>query len=127
MTQAAGAASAPERLFQRPVFARARRLCLALPECCETIAWGHPSFRVGKKMFCVFEMIRGRPSIAFRVTPDDASAMLKTKQFFAPTNGRGVWVSLWADEPVNWRAVAKYAGRGYRLVAPRRLLKRDDA
>ena len=31
-----------------------RSLCLALPESSEVEAWGHPTFRAGKKMFAVF-------------------------------------------------------------------------
>lgn len=38
--------------FERPVFARARALCLAFPETAETVSWGHPNFRAGKKTFC---------------------------------------------------------------------------
>ncbi len=30
---------------------RLRSICLALPEAVEIEAWGHPTFRAGKKMF----------------------------------------------------------------------------
>jgi hypothetical protein len=33
---------------------RARRICLALPEAAEKIAWGAPTFRVRNKMFAIF-------------------------------------------------------------------------
>jgi hypothetical protein len=35
--------------FTRPVFARLRRLCVALPETYEAASWGHPTFRAGTK------------------------------------------------------------------------------
>ena len=34
--------------------AKVRSLCLALPETKEVTAWGHPTFRAGKKMFAAF-------------------------------------------------------------------------
>src|SRR5687767_13328832 len=39
-------------VFQRAVFAHARRLCLAFPETAETASWSHPNCRAGKKTFC---------------------------------------------------------------------------
>ena len=32
--------------------AKVRALCLALPEAKEVTAWGHPTFRAGKKLEC---------------------------------------------------------------------------
>lgn len=29
-----------------------RQICLALPDAKEAVAWRHPAFRVGEKMFC---------------------------------------------------------------------------
>jgi len=77
--------------FIRPVFARLRRLCLALPETREAESWGHPNFRAGKKTFCTFEMLNERPSIAFRLSPSDANRTLRRRGFFAPqcTTGSG--------------------------------------
>lgn len=34
--------------------ARARRICLALPEAAEQEAWGEPTFRVRKKIFAMY-------------------------------------------------------------------------
>jgi hypothetical protein len=31
-----------------------RTICLALPEAAKVEAWGHPTFRAGKKMFAAF-------------------------------------------------------------------------
>ena len=35
----------------RPVFARLRRLCLALPETYEAASWGHPHFARAQRRF----------------------------------------------------------------------------
>jgi predicted DNA-binding protein (MmcQ/YjbR family) len=114
-------------VFERPLFARARRLCLALPETTEQASWGHPGFRAGKKTFCAFEIISGRPSIAFRLPRPRVSEVQRRKRFFATPYGRGLWVSLWMDGAVDWTLVARLVEESYRSVALTRMLKRLDA
>lgn len=109
--------------FNRPVFARARRLCLALPETTEVASWNHPNFRAGGKTFCTFEIIKERPSIAFRLSPADVDRMLRRKDFFSTPFSRGLWVSLWVDNTVNWKAIAELVESSYRCVALKRMLK----
>ena len=114
-------------VFERPVFARARRLCLALPETIETSSWGHPNFRVGRKTFCAFEIVTGRPSIAFRLSRADVDRALRRKHFFATPYGRRVWASVWVDGPVDWKAIQSLLRRSYRVVASKRLIGLLDA
>jgi predicted DNA-binding protein (MmcQ/YjbR family) len=128
-------------IFERPVFARARRLCLQLPESTEKISWGHPNFRTGGKTFCAFEIVGGRPSIAFRLPRPDVDALLATEgdhsspkvqkaaaaarrriRFFPTPYGRGLWVSMWVDGTVNWKSIARLVDFSYRTVASRRLI-----
>ena len=109
------------------MFARARRLCLALPETTETSSWNHPNFRVGRKTFCTFEMVKGRPSIAFRLAPVDAAATLRRKHFFATPYGRGLWVSAWVDGAIDWKLIGLLVERSYRTVANQRLVEMLDA
>lgn len=100
---------------------RLRASCLALPETSEVGSWGHPNFRAGKRTFAAFEWIKGRPSIAFRLDPVDVDLLLRRRHFFATPYGRGRWVSLWADGPVNCRLVERLLRRSHRLVrAPKR-------
>src|SRR5262249_41981448 len=113
-------------VFARPVFDRARRLCLAFPETTEKSSWGHPNFRAGQKVFCAFEMVRGRPSIAFRLSPVDVDLALRRKRFFPTPYGRGLWVSLWVDAAIDWKLVRSLIERSYRLVANKRLVKALD-
>ena len=113
--------------FKRAVFARARRLCLALPESAEIVSWGHPNFRVGKKTFCTFETVGGRPSIAFRLSPADVDLMLRRKHFFPTPYGRGMWASLWMDAAIDWKLIASLVERSYRLLASKRLVSLLDA
>jgi predicted DNA-binding protein (MmcQ/YjbR family) len=97
-----------------------RSLCLALPETSETGSWGHPNFKAGKKTFTAFERVKGRASIAFRLDPRDVERLLKRKKFFVTPYGRGMWVSLWADGRIDWRAVGDLVERSYRTATGKR-------
>ena len=116
----------PTELFGRPLFARARRLCLALPEASETSSWGHPNFRVGRKTFCTFEIVKGRPSVAFRLTAIDRRALLRQTTFFETPYGRGLWVSVWMDVAIDWTAIRMLVEQSYRTVASKRLVSLLD-
>ena len=105
---------------------RLRALCLSFPETGETSSWGHPNFRAGKRTFATFERVDGRPSIAFRLDPADVDRLLRRKQFFTTPYGRGRWVSLWADTPLDWRFVAQLLQRSYRVVAIKRMIAALD-
>ena len=108
------------KVFERPVFARTRRLCLRLPESTEVGAWGHPTFRVGRKTFCAFEIIRERPSVAFRLPSANVTAALKDARCFATPYGRGLWVSVWVDAAVDWKQIGTLIDVSYRTVATKR-------
>jgi predicted DNA-binding protein (MmcQ/YjbR family) len=108
-------------------FERVRALCLALPEVRETPAWGHPVFKAGTRTFVALEQVDHRPSIAFRLDPVDIDLLLRRPSFFSTPYGRGLWVSVWADERLPWRLVGDLIHRSYRLVALKRMLKALDA
>ena len=109
-------------VYDRPVFARTRRQCLSLPGSTEALAWGHPVFKAGGKMFCTFEIMKGRPSIAFRLPAREAAAALNDVRCFASPYGRGLWVSVWVDGAVDWKQVASFVECSYRTVAPKKLV-----
>lgn len=97
-------------------------MCLALPECNETSAWGHPNFRAGKRTFAAVEWINDRLSIAFRQSPTDVELLLRRDHFFLTPYGRGQWVSTWADSSTDWNLVQHLLERSYRLVALKRMV-----
>jgi len=105
---------------------RVRRLCLALPEAREALAWGHPVFKAGAKTFAAIEIVDGRPSVAFRLPPVDVDLLLKRKPFFSTPYGRGLWVSAWADGELDWPLVSSLVERSYRVVALKRMVKALD-
>jgi predicted DNA-binding protein (MmcQ/YjbR family) len=101
-------------------------MCLSLPEASEGSSWLHPNFRAGKRTFAAFEWIKGRPSIAFRLGPDDVDLMLQRQGFFATPYGQGRWVSVWSDGPLDWKMVRRLLERSYRTVALKRMLEALD-
>lgn len=111
-----------EAQFSRPVVGKLRALCLALPETTERESWGHPNFRAGSRTFTAFEIIKGRPSIAFRLPPADVTRLLQRKGFFDTPYGRGQWISVWVDGRVDWKMVNDLVRRSYRTVALKRML-----
>jgi predicted DNA-binding protein (MmcQ/YjbR family) len=123
-------AAAPHTLFPdtdtERTLRRLRELCLAFPESSERSSWGHPNFRAGTKTFAAFERVKSRPSVAFRLDPTDVDLLLRREGFFATPYGRGLWVSLWADGPVDWKLVERLLERSYRLVALKRMVAALD-
>jgi predicted DNA-binding protein (MmcQ/YjbR family) len=103
--------------FERPVYARLRRLCLSLPDAEEGVAWGHPSFRVGTRTFCTFEILRGRPTIAMKASPADVKRLSQLDDFAVTPYGRSVYVSQWLDGAINWRRLEALVKRSYKLTA----------
>jgi predicted DNA-binding protein (MmcQ/YjbR family) len=108
------------------VLARLRTLCLALPETSEAGSWGHPNFRAGKRTFVTYEIVGARPSIAFRLEPDEVRDVLAMKGFFPTPYGKGAWVSLNATKRISWRLVGVLVERSYRVVAIKRMIDRLD-
>ena len=108
------------------VLARFRKLCLSFPETSEASSWGHPNFRAGKRTFATYEVIKGRPSLAFRLSGADMEVLLRQDQFFSTPYGRGRWVSLWADGPLKWQLIADLLQRSYRTIAPRRIVSKTE-
>lgn len=109
--------------YRRPVFIRLRRMCLSLPGTMETNAWGHPNFRIAGKAFCTFEVLRGRPSVAFRLGAGKSSELAETGRGLLTPYGRGQWASIWLDSSVDWEAIGTFVEASYRGVAPKRYLK----
>jgi len=105
-----------------------RTLCGSLPGVSEVEAWGHPSFRVGKKTFAVFEFYRDRPCIAVKAADDLQELLIDEVRFFrTPYIGNRGWVSAWIDRVVDWALLKDLVKRSYRLHAPKSPPKRSSA
>jgi predicted DNA-binding protein (MmcQ/YjbR family) len=101
-----------------------RTLCLALPEASEVEAWGHPTFRAGKKLFAAFGEDAGVVSVGLKVGHDRQEGLLADDRFFpTPYAARQGWVSLRIDGTTDWDEVRGLVQEAYRQVALKRMLK----
>jgi predicted DNA-binding protein (MmcQ/YjbR family) len=105
-----------------------RSACLALPEASEVEAWGHPTFRAGKKMFAAFGEQAGALAIGLKVGFDRQEELLEDGRFFpTPYAARQGWVSLRLDGDTDWEEVSGLVREAYRQVALKRMLRALDA
>jgi predicted DNA-binding protein (MmcQ/YjbR family) len=104
-----------------------RAICLALPETREVEAWGHPTFRAGKKMFAAFGELEGVLSIGMKMSHQRQDELLEDERFFpTPYAARLGWVSLRVDGRTDWVEVRGLVHEAYCQVALRRMLKALD-
>ncbi len=108
--------------------ARVRRLCLALPETSEKLAWGAPTFRVGRaqKMFATFaDHHHGDARVAlWLAAPLGKQAVLVASEpsrvFAPPYLGPKGWIALdlarFSD-----RELALHIEEAWAQVAPKKL------
>jgi hypothetical protein len=105
---------------------RIRRICLALPEATEKIAWGSPTFRVRDRIFVMFLNDHhgdGRLAIWCNADRDAQVAIVEAdpRRFFVPpyVGPRG-WVGIRLDRRPSWAVVSALIEEGHRRVLPRR-------
>ena len=102
-----------------PVLKKLRQICLALPETSEVKTWGHPTFRVGKRTFAVFEQYRGQWCICFKTEKQHKDLFLNDHRFFStPYIGKHGWLSPRVEGAPDWTEVKELILESYRLVAP---------
>jgi predicted DNA-binding protein (MmcQ/YjbR family) len=99
---------------------RVRRICLALPETTETETFGHPTFRVEGKTYCVIEDYKGEEAIAIKVGLPVQGVFLKDARFYKTTYvGNQGWVSLRTATKLDWREIEDLIKGSYKLMARR--------
>lgn len=104
-----------------------RSLCLALPESREVEAWGHPTFRAGKKMFAAFSEYAGEMSLGLKMSYERQDELLQDDRFFpTPYAAHQGWVSLRIDGKTDWDELSTLIREAYRQVALERMLKALD-
>jgi predicted DNA-binding protein (MmcQ/YjbR family) len=120
-----------ERLDERPwqhVLRPLREFCLALPEANETLNFGHPWFRAGKKVFAIFGVNDDVPGVSFRADPMMRETLLEDHRFTpTPYMHHNGWLTLRLDRPVDWDEVEELLLDSYRQQALRRMLRALEA
>ena len=106
---------------------RLRKICLALPDATEKIAWGEPTWRVGGKLFAQMDTHHhGADHIAvwlpMPLGAQEALVEADAEQFFVPPYvGHRGWVGVRIDRDPDWGVVAGLVEEAYRLIAPPRI------
>ena len=107
--------------------ARVRKICLALPEAHEKIAWGAPTFRVRDRQFAMYldnHHGDGRLALWVKASPGAQEALVGAdpERFFVPPYvGPAGWLGLHLDRGLDWGVVAGLVRDGYLEAAPKKL------
>ena len=122
----------PKSKGEAAAIERVRKICLALPGVTEKIAWGEPTWRVGR-MFAQMDThhheadhvalwLPARPGVQEALVDEDP-----VRFFRPPYVGQKGWVGVRVDRRPDWRVVAALVREAYRTVAPPHLVRRLDA
>jgi predicted DNA-binding protein (MmcQ/YjbR family) len=104
-----------------------RKICLALPDAAEGVAWAHPVWRVGKAMFAGYEEVRGKWCVNVKLEVLHADLLRDDPRIVATQYlGGKRWVSLEAVAIDDWDEIADMVLESYRVSAPKRSLARLD-
>jgi len=109
------------------IAAHIRDAVRALPEVGESVdGFGHIVFKVGKKSFVLVGAGReGQGSLFIKSDPVSQQMLIARGPYIrAPYIGQHGWVCVWGDVEVDWREVRELVRDAYRLVAPRKLLRK---
>jgi len=122
----------PRNRAEAAAIERLRKICLALPDVTEKIAWGEPTWRAGK----IFAQMETHHHDADRVAVwlparagvQEALVEEDPVHFFRPPYvGHKGWIGVRIDRKPDWRAVAGLVAEAYREVASPEMIARLDA
>ncbi len=117
-----------------PYISQARDVCLRLPEATEQETWGHPTFRVRRKIFAGIGLDSGfdpesgagapRVNMSMKADRDEQPLLLaRGEPFFKPRYvGSKGWIGIVIDRQTDWDEVAELVEDSYRLIAPKKLV-----
>jgi hypothetical protein len=117
---------------RKSAVARVRRIIAAWPETSEKLSHGAPTFWGGRKTFASIADEHhgdGRFSLWIKSTPDaqeDLVAMDPGTFYVPPYVGPSGWIGMRLDRSPDWDAVEALLEEGYRMVAPKRAIKKLD-
>ena len=118
----------PKKSEKDLYLSKLRELCLAFPEMKEVEAWGHPTFRAGKKLFAAFGDDDEGPTLGLKVGFARQDELLRDKRFYpTPYAAHQGWVSLLLDRNTDWTEIRGLLREAYRQVALKRMLAALDA
>jgi predicted DNA-binding protein (MmcQ/YjbR family) len=104
------------------------RICLALPETDESLQFGSPVWRVGKRSFAMLYDFGKGLTVQFWVGIERQGPLEMDPRFSIPPYlGHNGWIALDASASVNDRELREFLIESYRHFATRRALAKLDA
>jgi predicted DNA-binding protein (MmcQ/YjbR family) len=105
----------------KPTIARLRKICMVLPGATEVEAWGHPTFRIKNKIFCVFGGYDDDPNITLKVGKPSLGIFLEDPRYWKASHiGNQGWISMSAKAGLNWEEVEELVRGSYALVSQKK-------
>jgi predicted DNA-binding protein (MmcQ/YjbR family) len=112
----------PPRVQQ--IIAGLRERCLRLPEVTETVQFGNPAWRAGKKTFAQAHRYTRRLALMFWAGVDAQAQLTLDERYSVPAYlGHNGWIALDAEDGVMWEEVEALLLASYRHFALKRMLK----
>jgi hypothetical protein len=103
-----------------------RELVLSLPETFEKEAWGHPTFRVRKKMFAIAATDLSTATVKSTLDEQRALTQMEPETFSVPGYvGKYGWIRIEVDR-VDPDELRELTIEAWRMTAPKRLVKSWD-
>jgi predicted DNA-binding protein (MmcQ/YjbR family) len=102
--------------------ARARKICLSLPEATEQETWGHPTFRIRNKLFATMGADDdGSTTMSMKAAPGEQDSLLAVGHpFFRPAYvGNRGWIGVVIDEATDWDEVRELVTDSFVAIAPK--------
>lgn len=102
-----------------------REIALALPNATEELTWGHPTFRIGAKIFATMGSGPDQQgSCSYKCDkPHQAELVLRQGFTVAHYVGRHGWVTQELTPDIDWVELTQHVRGSYRMIAPARLAK----
>ncbi len=116
----------------RPLEARVRAICLALPEVTEKLSHGAPAFFVKKQFLMLWadgHHDHRFPHLWCAAPPGAQESLVDAapeRIFRPPYVGPRGWIGIRLDGDVDWGDIEAFVEDAYRTVAPKRLIERID-
>lgn len=110
---------------------RLRKICLALPDATEKLAWGEPTWRAGKIFAQMDTHHHGAEHVAVWLpaafgVQEELVAALPAVFFVPPYVGVKGWIGVRIDRSPDWKTIARLVADAYRLVAPPKSVAKLD-
>lgn len=107
---------------------RLREICLALPETSETMQYGYPIWRAGKKTFALMYFLDKHVYLGFWTGLEMQDLLIADPRMrLHPYKAHQGWVSLDVSGHCDWKEIGALSVQSYRHFALKRMLTALDA